>query len=79
MPGPSGDEDVNAGALPAPACPQHRGDSEGDKIPPPTVRLMQHAGTQAVPERTAPDHSTVCKGGEAEETRARGGGDEGEF
>ena len=27
MPGPSGDEDSNAGALPAPACTQHRGHS----------------------------------------------------
>ena len=25
MPGPSGDEDGNAGALPAPACPRYRG------------------------------------------------------
>ena len=33
MPGPSGDEDGNAGALPAPACPQHHGHSGGEKPP----------------------------------------------
>ena len=37
MPGPSGNEDSNAGALPAPACPQQRGHSGGGKSPPPTV------------------------------------------
>ena len=47
--------------------------------PPPTVRLMRHAGTQAGPEREAPGHGTVCKGGGAEEMTDCGGGDEGEF
>ena len=36
--GESGDEDGNAGALSAPACPRHRGDDGGRKIPSPTVR-----------------------------------------
>ena len=61
MPGPSGDKDGNAVSLPAPECPQHHGDSGGGKSPPPTVRPMKHADTQAGPERTAPDHGTVCK------------------
>ena len=64
MPGQSGDEDGNAGALLEPACLRHRGDSGGRKLPPPTVRPMRHAGPQADPERTAPGHGTVCKGGE---------------
>ena len=55
----SGDEDGNAGALRAPACPQHRGGSVGRKPPPPTVRPMRHAGPPEVLERTAPGHSTV--------------------
>ena len=38
--GPSGNEDENSGALPAPACPRHHGDSGGGKLPPPTVRPM---------------------------------------
>ena len=81
IPGPSGDEDGNAGALPAPACPQHRGYSGGGKLPPPTVRPMRHASPLTGPERQAPSHGTVCQGGRAEETTARGGRgrDEGEF
>ena len=37
---PSGDEDVDAGALTALACPRHRGHYGGWKPPPPTVHLM---------------------------------------
>ena len=44
MHGPSGDKDGNAGALPVPAYPQQRGNSGGEKLPPPTLRLMRHAG-----------------------------------
>ena len=54
LPGESGNKDGNAGALLAPECPQHHGDSGGGKIPPPTVRPMQHAGHQAGLERTSP-------------------------
>ena len=46
MPGLSGEEDGNAGKLPALECPRHRGDYGVTKIPPPTVRLMQHSGPQ---------------------------------
>ena len=42
--GPSGDKDGNAGALTAPACPQHCVNSGGGKPPPSTVRPMQHSG-----------------------------------
>ena len=38
VPVESGDEDENAGALLAPACPQHCSDSGGREILPPTVR-----------------------------------------
>ena len=38
--GQSGGEGGNAGALCAPACPQHRGDSLDRKLPPPTVIPM---------------------------------------
>ena len=79
MPVPSGDEEVNEGALPALACTRQRGYYGGGYLPPPTVRPMQHAGPPADPERQAPSHGTVCQGGGAEETTACGGGNEGEF
>ena len=63
IPGKSGDEDGNAGALRAPACHRHHGDYGGSKLPPPTVRPMQHAGPQMGLECTAPGHGTMCKGG----------------
>ena len=74
MPGPSGDEDGNAGALPAPAFTRHHSYYGGWKPPPPTVRPMRHASPLTGPERQAPGHGTVCQGGRAEETTARGGG-----
>ena len=79
IPGPSGDEDGNAGVIPALEFPRHRGDSGGGKLPPPTVRPMRYAGPQAVPERMAPNHGIVFKGGGAEETTDHRGGDKGEF
>ena len=79
IPGQSGDKDGNAGAIIAPACPRHCGDSGGGKLPPPTVRLMRHAGPQAVHELMAPDHGTVYKGDGVEDKTACGGGGEGEF
>ena len=33
MPGESGDEDRNAGALCGPTCPRYRGDAVGRKLP----------------------------------------------
>ena len=48
VPGQSGDEDGNAGALRVPACPRHCGDSGGRELPSPMVRPMQHAGSTAV-------------------------------
>ena len=79
MPGPSGDKDINAGALPAPECPQHRDHPGGGKLPSPTVCLMLHAGPPTGPEQQAPGHSLVCQGSGAEEVAACGCGDEGEF
>ena len=79
MPGPSGDKDGNAGALPAPACLRHRGHYGGGKPPPPTVFLMQHSVPPARPERQAPGHGSVCQGSRAEEAAARRGGDDGEL
>ena len=40
LPGESGNEDGNAGALRALACPRHRGDARGSKLPPTTVRQV---------------------------------------
>ena len=57
MPRPSGNADGDGGALPALACPQHRGHYVGGKLPPPTVHLMRHDGPPARPERQAPCHS----------------------
>ena len=79
VPGQSGDEDGNAGALRAPACTRHRGDSVGRKLLPPTVRPVRHASPPAGVERAAPGHSTVQKGGRTEETTDGGGGDSGEY
>ena len=79
VPRPSGDEDRNAGALPAPVCPQHRGCSVGGKLPPPTVRPKRHDGPLSGPEWQAPCHSPVCQGIGSKEAAACGGGDEGEL
>ena len=54
VPGPSGDEDGNAGSLPIPACPGYRGHSGGGKPPPPKVHPMQHAGPLTGTERHTP-------------------------
>ena len=79
MPRPSGDEDGNTGALPAPVCYRHHGYPGGKKTPPTTMRLMRHAGTPAGPEQQAPGHGSVCQGGGAEEATACGGGAEGDL
>ena len=77
--GQSGDKDGNAGALRAPACPRHRGDSGGRKIPSPTVRPVQHASPPAGVEQAAPGHSAVQEGGGTEEMTAGRGRDAGEY
>ena len=66
MPGTSGDEDGDAGALPAPEFPRHRVYYGGGKPPPPTVHTMRHSGPLAGTERQAPCHSSVCQGSGAE-------------
>ena len=50
----SGDEDVDAGSLPIPACPGHRGNYGGGKPPPSMVHPMRHAGPPEGTERQAP-------------------------
>ena len=79
MPRPSGNEDGDGGALPALACPQHRGHYVGGKLPPPTVHLMRHDGPPARPERQAPCHSPVQQRSGAEEAAGHRGEDDGEF
>ena len=79
VPGESGDEDGNAGALLAPACPQHRGDSGRRKPPPHTVLPVRHAGLPEGAERAAPGYRTVPQGVGTEETAAGRGGDAGKF
>ena len=77
VPRHSGYEDRNAGALIATECPQHRGDSGGRKLPPPTVLPVQHTSPPAGVERAAPGHRAVQKGGGTKETTTGGGGDAG--
>ena len=60
MPGPSDDDNGDAGTLPAPACLGHRGRYGGGKPPPPTVHPMRHASTLPGTEWQAPFHSSVC-------------------
>ena len=79
VPGQSGDEDGNAGALCAPACPQHRSDSGGKKPPPPTVRPVRHSSPLEGVERAAPGYSVVQQGGGTEEKTAGRGGYAGEY
>ena len=79
VPGESGDEDGNAGALFAPECPRHHGDAGRRKLPPPTVRLVRHVGPPEGAERAAPRNRTVPQGGGTEEMAAGGGGDAGEL
>ena len=40
LPGDTGNEEFNAGALRAPACPRHRGDAGGKKLPQPMVHQV---------------------------------------
>ena len=59
VPGETGDEDGNAGALFVTACPRHRGDTGGRKLLPPTVLQVRHAGTPEGAERAAPRDRAV--------------------
>ena len=79
MPGTSGDEEVDAGTLPAPSCPGHSGHSGGGKPPPSTVQPIQHDGPPTGPKQQAPCHSSVRQGSGAEEAAASGGGAWGEL
>ena len=79
VPGKSGDEDGNAGALRAQACPRHYGDTGGRKVSPPTVRPVRHAVPPEGAERAAPGDHPVPQGSGKEDTTAGIDGDEGEL
>ena len=79
VPKETGNEDGEAGALHAPACPRHRGDAGGRKLPPPTVRQVQHAGPLEGDEWAPRGDRAVCKRGGEKETTARRDGDKGEL
>ena len=79
MPRPSGDEEDDADPFPTPACPGHRGNSGGGKLPPPTVNLVQHYGPLACTEQKAFCHNSVRQGRGSKEAAASEDGDEGEL
>ena len=79
MTGPSGDEDGDTGALPAPECPRQRGHSEGGKPPPIMVHPMRNSGPPVGTEQQAPCHLSVRQGSGAEEAAASVGGAEGDL
>ena len=66
VPGETGNEEYNAGAIRAPACPRHRGDAGGRKLPPPTVSQVGHAGTQEGAKWAPLGYRAVCKRGREE-------------
>ena len=66
MPRPSGDEDGDVGALPAPSCTRHCIHSGGGNYLPPTVHPMRHDGPPEVHEWQASCHRPVRQGREAE-------------
>ena len=70
VPGETGDEDGDVGALCAPACPLHRGDDGGRKIHPPTMRQVRHAGPPEGAEWAPPGDCAVCERGREKETAA---------
>ena len=73
MPGPSNDEDGDAGVLPAPAFPRQCGHSRVGKPTPPMMHRMRHAGPPAGAERKSPCHRAVRQGSGAEEVESHGG------
>ena len=77
MPGPSGNEDGDAGTLTSLEYTGHRGHSGGWKPPPPTVHPMQHTGPLEGTEQQSLCHNSVRQGSGAEEATASGGGAEG--
>ena len=60
----NGDEDGDAGALRAPAYPQHRGDAGGRKLPPPTVGgvsfFLHNHGVEVMPVHKVHPHLRPC-------------------
>ena len=62
VPGGSSNNDVNVGALRAPARPRHRGYAGGGQHPPPTVSPVQHAVPQMAPIERLPGDLHVTPG-----------------
>ena len=79
VPGETDDEDDDTGALRALACPRHRGDSGGRKLPPPTVRQVRHSGPPEGAEWASPGDRAVCERSRGEETAAGRDRDEGKL
>ena len=79
VPGETGDEDGDAGTLCAPACPLHRDDTRGRKLPSPTVRQVRHASPPNGAEWAPPGDRAVCKNGVEKEMAAGRDGDKEEL
>ena len=75
MPGGVGNTSGNAGALCAPARPQHRGDTGGGQPPPTTVPPVRPLGLQEGAQWAPPGDQPVQYGDGAQEETAGGGGD----
>ena len=75
MPGGVGNTSGDAGALCAPARPQHCGDTGGGQPPPTKVTPVRPPGLQEGAQRAPPGDQPVQDGDGAQEERAGGGGD----
>ena len=69
VPRETGDEDGNAGALCAPACPRHRGDAGGRKPPPPRCARCDMQVPRRALNRRHPGNAQCLKGAERKRRR----------
>ena len=76
-PGGVGITSGDAGAICAPACPRHRGDTGGGKPPPTTVTPVQPSGLQEGAQRAPTGDQPVQDGGGAEKETTGGESDVG--
>ena len=74
MPGGVSDTSGDAGALCAPARPQHRGYNGGGQPPPTTVPPVRPSGLQEGAQRAPPGDQSVQEGSGEKTTENRGGG-----
>ena len=77
MPGGVCDTSGDAGALRAPARPQHRGDFGGGQPPPTTVPLVRPPGIQEGAQWVPPGDKLVQNGGGTQNSETRGSGGRG--